>query len=341
MSCGFARKTFSTAVKPYRAGSGRRRRVHVRLVLARGPVRRDEAIPFTLGHALYAMESDPRRQGEERSRHRRRQNSGSVAWRHVPDGIRLPACQTQGRRDLLLHAAAASSISGRQLYFAASSTPTASTTITPAHRATGFYRASQRRFRRPLRRSRDAIEHPRPDLKLIDNFDDADRRRHRTHRPQDGQDRRPGHARFPAHDPRHRQYLEPGDASTKSTTPGQAFPRSRQLPVVLSRLVRCQHESAGKRKAPGGKKIGNAPPEVGFRRSRLLDAACHARRQEMARSPGAQAWQEKSPIGVGGEDWSHGVSPHAQTAGVRPEAILRLMTYTSRPRSTGAERKNK
>ena len=110
--------------------------------------------------------------------------------------------------------------------------------------------------------------------------------------------------------------------------------------LSYARLVRCEHESAGKKKGSGGKKDQKQrPSEMGLLRSRVPDAARHAGSEEVAREAGAQAWQEKSPIGAGGEDRSYGVSPVAQTAAIRRQAVLcPVSSALALPRRTGSAR---
>src|ERR1019366_8637567 len=85
---------FRNAIAPYRAG----------LVVGcecmfscRRPLRRRRDPLHARPRPLHA--SDPRRQGEERS-HRRRQDRGPVARRHVSDGLRLSARQARYARPL-------------------------------------------------------------------------------------------------------------------------------------------------------------------------------------------------------------------------------------------------
>ena len=89
---------FLEVVAPYRDGSGRRRRVHVHVVLARRCLR-------GRGHRVRARpraghEGDPRRQGEERQ-DRFPQDRRPAARRDAAAGLRLSRRRCASTRDLL------------------------------------------------------------------------------------------------------------------------------------------------------------------------------------------------------------------------------------------------
>ena len=62
------------------------------------------------------------------------------------------------------------------------------------------------------------------------------------------------------HHPRHR--ADPGPDPALRDRSDRSFPEAGNL-LSYSRLVRCEHSSAGKVKGSGGKKIGNCALEMG------------------------------------------------------------------------------
>ena len=117
------------------------------------------------------------------------------------------------------------------------------------------------------------------DLNLIDAYEAADRR-HRTARAQERQDRRPGHASAScAPIPGIGQIL--GLVMLYEIDQIGRFPEPGNF-LSYARLVRCEHESAGKEKGSGGKKIGNAHLKWAFSRGGVPDAAGHAGGEEVA-----------------------------------------------------------
>ena len=124
------RPTPSSTPSPFPRRTRRRCRVHVRLVLARRPLR-GRTHPLR-PRPRPVHEGDPRRQGQERP-DRRRQARRPAPRRTVPDGLRLPA-RPSGRPATCCAAAASSSGSGPNSS-PTSSTPTASTTCRPCRRS--------------------------------------------------------------------------------------------------------------------------------------------------------------------------------------------------------------
>src|SRR5262249_61408547 len=67
-------------------------------------------------------------------------------------------------------------------------------------------------------------------------------------------------------------------------------------------------------------------PALGVRRGGVSAVARERRREGVAGAEGAEGWQGPGSRGAGGEAGSGGVPPAAQGRGVRPEAVIRVLT---------------
>ena len=96
--------------------------------------------------------------------------------------------------------------------------------------------------------------------------------------------------------------------------------------LSYARLVRCEHESAGKKKGSGGKKIGNAHLKWAFCEAACLMLAQLPEAKEMAAAAGTQTRQEEGPGGAGGQDWAQTISRFmAQASSLRRQAFLEFV----------------
>ena len=98
------------------------------------------------------------------------------------------------------------------------------------------------------------------------------------------------------------------------------FPEAGNF-LSYSRLVRCEHSSAGKVKGSGPKKIGNAHLKWAFSEAACLMIRAVPAVKGVDAAAGEEAGQAQGPVGPGGEDRPGGVPPVAQAGAVRPEAV--------------------
>jgi transposase len=120
------------------------------------------------------------------------------------------------------------------------------------------------------------------------------------------------------------------------------FPEVGQF-LSYARLVRCVHESAGKKQGTGGNKIGNAHLKWAFseavclllrRRATSLLVRRRTRSpqgQDVAGAAGEEARQEEGLGGASGAAGAGRLSPAAQGGSVRREPLLRQLTGVVRP----------
>jgi hypothetical protein len=109
-------------------------------------------------------------------------------------------------------------------------------------------------------------------------------------------------------------------------------PRSVGQFLSYARLVRCTHESAGKKQGTGGNKIGNAPWKWAF-----AEAAClFVRESEQAKKWLARRQKKHGKaraLGALAARLGRRLSPITQARGLRRETILRLVKRRSVPGS--------
>jgi transposase len=246
--------------------------VHVRLVLARRPLRVRTHSLRPRSRPLH--EDDPRRQSQERP-DRRRQACRDAPRRTVPDGVRLSEGQAADPRPVaspqLLRPPAQliAHIVNTNSQF--NLPPLAKKLSYAANRSDGI----AERFEHPS--TQLAIS---ADLALIDGYDAqiAELERHLI---------------------KNAKVDDPVTFGLLRSVPGigpilglvllyeidtiARFPEAGNF-LSYSRLVRCSHESAGKVKGSGGKKIGNAHLKWAF-----SEAACLMLRS----SPRAKAWMQR------------------------------------------------
>jgi len=87
--------------------------------------------------------------------------------------------------------------------------------------------------------------------------------------------------------------------------------------LSYSRLVKCEHSSAGKKLGTGGAKIGNAHLKWAFLGSRLALPSEQRRRAEPRSPPGREARQGQGAVDPGGQAGTRRLSDPPQGAGLR------------------------
>ena len=103
------------------------------------------------------------------------------------------------------------------------------------------------------------------------------------------------------------------------------FPEAGQF-LSYARLVRCVHESAGKKQGTGGNKIGNAHLKWAFSEAACLFLAIERAGQEVAGTPGEEARQEAGAGSAGGTTGPGRLPPAAQEGGLRRATLLRPLS---------------
>ena len=273
----------------------------------------DEAIAFMLGHALYMKAIHGGKAKNDRI------DAGKIAGLlrggMFPMAYVYPRAKRETRA--ICCGGAASSSANAPSSSLTSSTPTASTTSAADGQA--LLRRQSHATTSPRVSPIPATQHSiQADLTLIDAFDD-----------QIDEIERIVLKTAKIDDPVTLQFLRtiPGIGKILSLVmlyeidQIEPFPRGRQLPLLRS-LGALRARIGRQEEGLGRQEDRQRPSEVGFQRSGLPDVACHARGEEMAGSARAQAWQEESPIGAGGEDRPHGVSPDAQAAAFDPKRFF-------------------
>ena len=91
--------------------------------------------------------------------------------------------------------------------------------------------------------------------------------------------------------------------------------------LSYARLVACTHESAGKVKGVGGRKIGNAHLKWAFSEAASLMLRSFAAGEVVDAAAVEEARGEEGPRDPGGEDRPDGVPPVAEAGGLRRQEV--------------------
>jgi transposase len=108
------------------------------------------------------------------------------------------------------------------------------------------------------------------------------------------------------------------------------FPEEGRF-LSYARLVRCEHESAGKKKGAGGNKIGNAHLKWAFSEATCLPLRASERAKLWLARREKRRGKKRGPGGAGGTPGPGRVPPAPQGRGLRRAALLRELRTDRRP----------
>ena len=112
------------------------------------------------------------------------------------------------------------------------------------------------------------------------------------------------------------------------------FPEEGQF-LSYARLVRCAHESAGKKKGTGGNKIGNAHLKWAFSEATCLLLRASERAKAWLARRERKHGKKRALGGAGGAPGAGRLPPAPQGRGVRRAALLRQLRASRRAPGPG------